>query len=151
MKRSSFVLTVLWLAGIGTAAWAYTENDAARLSADFRRSGGVSSEAPVMIDEKALAEKIEQKRDKKISFTLVDLRLEAEYQEGHIPGAVNLPLKKLRFLAEQTLAKADDIIFYGYSRDDQASVNAVILLRNKGFERVALLTGGIDEWKGKKE
>ena len=103
------------------------------------------------ISQEVLAKKIIQKQERKILFSLVDLRLEGEYQSGHLPGAVNAPLKKLRFLAESMFAKNDEIIFYGYSREDRASVNAMILLGNKGFKHISLLDGGFEEWKGKVE
>ena len=95
--------------------------------------------------------KIREKEEKKASFSLVDLRLESDYGAGRIQGAVNIPLKKLRFLGEKMLGRSEDIYFYGYSSDDRAAVNAVILLVNKGFQHVFLLDGGVKEWKGKLE
>ena len=130
---------------------AYTQNDAQHLTRDIRRSGGFQASEVIFISQDKLAEKIVRKSQKKLSFELVDLRLEVDYQGGHIPGALNIPLKTLRFLAEQMLAKSDDVVFYGYCRNDAASVNAVVLLVNKGFERVSLLEGGIEEWKGLRE
>jgi len=52
----------------------------------------------------ALTKMLEERRRQEISFYLVDLRLEADYQKGHIPGAINIPSQKLRFLAEKFLA-----------------------------------------------
>ena len=131
---------------------AYTQNDAAGLTTDAGRvSSGFSAAGLVVVDRDTVARKIEEKREKRISFALVDLRLETEFKEGHLPGAVNVPFKKLRFLAERMFGKSDEIIFYGYSRNDAAGVDAVILLENKGFGHVSLMTGGMQEWKGPKE
>ncbi len=137
--------------GIPAMLAAYTENDAERLSVAQKPLTGFQASGLAFIEPKILAERIEQKRRNEISFQLVDLRLEADYRLGRLPGAVNMPLKKLPFMAEQALDKKETIVFYGYSRNDQASVNAVILLANKGFENVWLLDGGIAEWQGKIE
>jgi len=147
--KAVFCVSVLCIVWTPFSA-AYTENDAARLTADARRT-----EAPplayVKISEDALADKLEERHLLKIVFALVDLRTEGDYAAGHIPGAVNIPLAKLRFTGEAMFSKEEDVIFYGYSRDDLAAVDAVILFVNKGFRHVALVEGGIAEWKGKTE
>ena len=107
--------------------------------------------ALVWVSPETVAEKIEARREKKIDFKLVDLRLEADYGKMHLPGAVNIPISKLRFLAEARFLKSDEIIFYGYSRQDPAVVNAAVLLGNKGFQHISLMEGGVEEWKGKRE
>lgn len=104
--------------------------------------------ASSMIDAPTLEQKLRDRLEKKTHFSLVDLRNEADYQKGHILGAQNVPLKKLRFVAEKMFGPTEEIIFYGHSRNDNASTNALILLGQKGFENVRLLEGGIQEWKG---
>ncbi len=155
MGNRVFGLGFIFVLFIGIAAGvcgAYTENDAVRLSADAKSSvTGFRTEQLVYIDQEMLSAKIRLKKDNRISFQLVDLRLEVEYRRGHIPGAINMPVRKLSFLAEQMLAKTDDIVLYGYSEDDRASVNAVILLINKGFCHISFLQGGIEKWKGEME
>jgi predicted sulfurtransferase len=37
--------------------------------------------------------------DERINFVLVDTRSEAEYAEGHIKGAINVPPEKLQFIS----------------------------------------------------
>ena len=103
------------------------------------------------MDRETLARKIQEKKEKKASFQLVDLRNEVDYQKGHLPGAVNIPLKKLSFVAEKMFDKGEEIVFYGYSRNDNAGMNAPILMQNKGFTSVKLLEGGMQEWKGEIE
>ncbi len=141
-----FIFIVLGSSG---NAQGYTENDAQGLNAAFRGVSGSSEKGSIVfIDDKVLAQKIKDKAQKQISFNLVDLRLETDYGLAHIPGAVNIPLKKLKFVAEQVFDKSEEIIFYGYSEDDKAAVNSVIFLANKGFKNICLLQGGIKQWKG---
>ena len=117
----------------------------------FFGSLGFTSADLVFVSPAQLEVKLREKEEKKASFKLVDLRLEADYAKGHIQGAVNIPLKKLRFAGESVLSRSEDTFFYGYSSDDRAAVNAVILLVNKGFQHVFLLDGGVKGWKGKLE
>ena len=133
-------------------ALAYTQNDAAGLTENTQRSaGGFASAGLVIVDPETVARKVLEKQENKTSFQLVDLRLEAEFNKGHLPGALNVPYKKLGFLAEKMFDLKEDIILYGYSENDAVGVDAVIRLENKGFRRVSLMAGGIKEWKGKKE
>ena len=94
-----------------------------------------------------LVEKLLLRKEGEIVFHLVDLRIEADFGAGHIPGAVNLPFKKLPFLAETTFAKTDDLVLYGHSSADKAGVNAAILLMHKGFGKITFFEGGYEEWK----
>lgn len=116
------------------------------VDADHQR-GRFTPDQLVMIDAETVAHMIEEKQLKKREFQLVDLRLEVDFEKGSIPGALNIPLKKLSFMADQVLKPSDEIICYGYSKDDKASVNAVILLINKGYQKVFLLEGGFKDWK----
>lgn len=109
----------------------------------------------VYISQEALQKKIDEKVEKKSNFRLIDLRIKADYDKGHIPGAENAPLrykkKKNKFLIEKKITPSEEVILYRYSRNDPAAVNAAIILANRGFARVLFLEGGIEEWKGKKE
>ena len=79
---------------------------------------------------------------------LVDTRNETDYQKGHLPGAMNIPLGKMRFEAERLLDKEQDVVCYGYSRNDPASVNAVIFLANRNYQHVLFFEEGAMGWKG---
>ena len=113
-----------------------------------RSHAAFTADRLVWIQPADLAHKIEEKRAKRYFFNLVDLRLEVDFLKGGIPGAVNIPLVKLRFVAEREFDKSEDLVLYGYSRDDRASVNAVVLLVNKGYGHVMLLEGGWEAWHG---
>ncbi len=115
------------------------------------RSDSFEPSKMIWIGQEELARRIKDKKQNKDAFELVDLRLETDYQKGHIPGAQNVPIQKMRFELESRFEKQDEIIFYGYSREDLASANAVIMMVNKGFAKVALLDGGYKDWKGEIE
>lgn len=45
---------------------------------------------------------------------LVEVLPPAEYEEEHLPGAINLPLKELSWQAARRLARARPVIVYCY-------------------------------------
>lgn len=99
------------------------------------------------ITHRGIAKKLRDRLDNKADFFLVDLRKEVDFAQGSIEGSINVPIQKLSFLAEKMFQKTDDIVFYRYSNNDQAAINAVILLKNKGFGRVSFYEAGYDGWK----
>ncbi|NMG06149.1 rhodanese-like domain-containing protein [Brasilonema sp. UFV-L1] len=79
------------------------------------------------------------------AFTIVDVRTRQSYNQGHISGAIPLPVDELVKRATTTLAKERDIYIYGDS--DEQSASAAKTLRDAGFSRVSELTGGFSAWK----
>ena len=70
---------------------------------------------------------------------LLDVREEYEYQDGHIKGAVNLPLREI-LSQKDSLPKDKDI--YVYCRSGHRSADAVNFLKSLGFEKVHNVEGG---------
>ena len=70
---------------------------------------------------------------------LLDVREEYEYQDGHIKGAINLPLREI-LEKKDTLPKDKDI--YVYCRSGHRSADAVNFLKSLGFEKVHNIDGG---------
>ena len=81
--------------------------------------------------------------DKFSGAVIVDVRDEACYDDGHIPGAINIPLKELGYKL-YTLDKTKDIIVY-CTTGRKSNVARQILL-NAGFKDVYTLEGGIEAW-----
>ena len=77
--------------------------------------------------------------------TALDVRPEDEFDVGHIPGAVNIPLAQLeRRLAE--LPAGVEVVAYCRGPWCVLSFEAVALLRQSGY-RVRRLEDGYPEWK----
>jgi rhodanese-related sulfurtransferase len=80
----------------------------------------------------------------------VDAREADFFKAGHIPGAVNLPVKDfdrlLPKLKEQLLA-APRVITYCDGASCEMSVDLTEKLLFAGLEHVEIFTGGIQQWK----
>ncbi|MCG3175494.1 MAG: hypothetical protein MOGMAGMI_00423 [Candidatus Omnitrophica bacterium] len=80
------------------------------------------------------------------ALQLVDLRIEADFAKGALPGAVNIPLKKMSFKAEAALNRTDPIVLYGYGSRDRSSINAAVLLAQKGYSNMSFYDDGYPGW-----
>jgi ArsR family transcriptional regulator len=84
-------------------------------------------------------------RMKKGGVQVLDVRPEDEFALAHLPGAINIPLEKLkRKLA--ALDSAKEIIAYCRGPWCVLSFEAAALLRAKGY-RVRRLEDGLPEWR----
>ena len=69
---------------------------------------------------------------------IVDVREKYEYEQGHIKGALNIPLSEFRNRISEI---PKDRPVYLHCRTGQRSYNAVMALRNLGYENVHNITG----------
>jgi ArsR family transcriptional regulator len=72
--------------------------------------------------------------------TVLDVRPADEYNAGHIPGALSIPLKELK-LHLSDLPRDQEIVAYCRGPYCVLSVQAVEMLRAKGFQAVRLEEG----------
>ncbi len=74
--------------------------------------------------------------------TIIDVRGPAEYDEWHLPEAINVPLQELRERASEVAAAANGGPVRVYCRVGFRSYLAYRLLRQYGLEQVSTLAGG---------
>ena len=79
-------------------------------------------------------------------YILLDVRTEEEYDEGHIPGAVNLPNEDIGTDEPELLPDKEQVILV-YCRSGRRSKEAAGKLAALGYTRV-LEFGGIMTWTG---
>jgi len=75
--------------------------------------------------------------------TVLDVRPVEEYRAGHIPGALSMPVEELKLRIKQ-LPKNKEIIAYCRGPYCMMAVEAVELLRKKGFKAQRLEQGVAD-------
>lgn len=88
-----------------------------------------------------LADLMAKKPDR---FFLVDVRTAAEYQEGHIPGSININHTDI-LLTPPTTDKDATIVLY--CRTGNRSAQSLRALERAGYTKV-INFGGIGNWRG---
>ena len=79
------------------------------------------------------------------SITLLDVRPEDEFALGHVPGAVNIPVREIKARLKE-LDPGLEIVAYCRSHYCVFSYEAVAALRARGF-RARRLQDGFPEWR----
>lgn len=79
-------------------------------------------------------------------YVLLDVRTREEYNEGHIPGAICIPLEELPERAAGELKDKEQMI-YVYCRSGNRSKKAAKELCGMGYTNITEI-GGIIDWTG---
>jgi rhodanese-related sulfurtransferase len=77
--------------------------------------------------------------------TVIDVRPREEYEAGHIPGAVSVPVDELQQRL-RTLPRSREVIAYCRGPYCVYSLDAVTLLRRKGY-RARRAEEGLPDWR----
>ena len=103
------------------------------------------------------ADRLETLLDQGRAFTLADVREPEEYREGHLAGAVNLPVQQILKITEQSGFFEDPEKFLGISRKRPVIVycshggrgmQAARLLSGAGYQAVNVY-GGLSCYRGR--
>lgn len=78
------------------------------------------------------------------SVTLIDVRPPEEFEAGHIPGAISVPVERLA--RRPALPKNQEVIAYCRGRYCVYAVEAVESLRKRGY-RARRFEGGLPGWR----
>ncbi|MBU1040582.1 MAG: sulfurtransferase [Proteobacteria bacterium] len=92
------------------------------------------AEAKIVLDSARLGQR-----------TLLDVRQDFEYAEGHLPGATLIPLPELADRASELDPALPAVV---YCRSGMRSLAAANLLSGLGFQDVVSMQGGIMAWEG---
>ena len=92
------------------------------------------------------AEELKKRLDSRQKPVVVEVLGKEEFEKGHIPGAINIPVDELQERAEKELARNSEIVVYCSSFSCHASGNAAHLLRHMGYENVKEFSGGKRAW-----
>ena len=103
------------------------------------------------------ADRLETLLDQGRAFTLADVREPEEYREGHLAGAVNLPVQQILKITEQSGFFEDPEKFLGISRKRPVIVycshggrgmQAARLLSGAGYQAINVY-GGLSCYRGR--
>jgi len=77
---------------------------------------------------------------------ILDIRDQASYNAGHIPGALLVPLQQVEAAADQLRDRASKLVTYCSCPAEESSMSAALKLRAQGLTNVYVLVGGYNEW-----
>lgn len=107
------------------------------------------SPAPVIFKRISSAKALKRRLNwGKPDLTIIDVRDRRSFNEERITGAVLIDVDRLIQQVDQMLEVNRDIYLYGASEED--AINAAARLDRAGFQRVAILEGGLTAWKAVK-
>ncbi len=101
------------------------------------------------VDYRQLKEWIAAATDKR-PLALVDTRNRAQYEAGHLPGAINIPLGELH-VSDSRFRNADKIVCYHESFTGLYADLAAKKLIAGGIYNVFSYGGGYMDWKKREE
>lgn len=82
-------------------------------------------------------------------LVVLDVREPAEFDMGHLPGAINVPRGVLEFRVGAHPSLSDpSAAMLVYCKNGGRSTLAVHTLKLMGFDQVKMLVGGFDGWSG---
>lgn len=79
---------------------------------------------------------------------ILDVRTEDEFNQGHIPNALNLDIYKGQGFIYKLEELDKDKHYYVYCRSGARSQQACSIMNQLGFTDAYNLAGGIMEWEG---
>ncbi len=77
-------------------------------------------------------------------IAFVDVREDALFSAGHIPGAMSMPLSTVGVRVSEL---AWDQVVVAYCEDGKKSAQAVAFFRERGMEDTFALNGGLGAWR----
>ncbi len=133
-RLSDLSVARLWLALCATAGARLPEVSEVdrQLAAESTRQGMVPRD-----------EVLQLLRDETI--LVIDVRPTAEYEYGHVPGAISIPAERLTEHLDG-LPRGRRIVAYCRGKYCMSADEAVAVLRDRGFDAVRL-DGGLPEWR----
>jgi rhodanese-related sulfurtransferase len=126
-KRSALIIFAV-VAVVAIAAGLYTPKLLNRNNDDYR-------DVSVMV----ALELIDENPD----LVIVDVRTVTEFDDGHIDGAINIPVEEIGDKLDE-LDKDDELLVY--CRTGNRSGRAVGILKDAGYTRIYHMHEGISVW-----
>ena len=76
---------------------------------------------------------------------IIDPRSEMEFRKGHVPGAINAPVRKILFNSANIPVEKDREIVIGCMHGQRAIIGKW-LMKRRGYSNIVYLDGWIEGW-----
>ena len=134
-------LSILIIIGLLIIISACTASRSTVKTTEPEGTGTVAQAAIVTVDADRFHDLIETSAD----AVLLDVRTPEEFQQGHIPGALLIPVQELETRIEELAAFRDKELLV-YCRSGNRSLTAAKMLEQAGFTMIYNLGGGINSY-----
>ena len=131
VSRRTSIMVIAVVAILAVVAGVYTPKIMNWGESDEGNYGDVSIQEAI--------ELMEQKSD----LVILDVRTVAEFEDGHIEGAINVPVDELATRLDE-LSKDDELLVY--CRTGNRSGSAVSILSDAGYTKIYHMHEGISVW-----
>ena len=74
---------------------------------------------------------------------VLDIRQDAEFRAGHVPGALHIELGELPTAVDRLAGDVPTVVMCGHG---ERAMGAASVLTRHGFTQVSVLTGGPEDW-----
>jgi 3-mercaptopyruvate sulfurtransferase SseA len=109
-----------------------------------------SAAAQVSNADLAAVPRITQAEFKKLhaakQILAIDVRDPHAFENGHIPGALNVSFVDVEIMANRLLKEPKPIVAYCACKDEMTAARVAIQLMRVGVKNLRVLTGGWDGW-----
>ncbi|OLN24086.1 hypothetical protein BTO30_01335 [Domibacillus antri] len=122
-----------------------TETEGDVLRHFLRKDGANAAAEPAVIPEISL-ENFKEKVENGENLTILDVRELDEYEEGHINGAIHIPLGEVEQRSGEL--KKDELI-YVICHSGRRSELAAQTMAKQGFKHLINVVPGMRDWTGK--
>ncbi len=143
-SRLTLIMTLLILATVALAGCGGSSAPAAVAAAP----AAPAAQAQAQLEALTLPVDINAAKTNEIrgrdDVVIVDVREDWEYAEGHVPGAVLIPLGELSARLDE-IPKDKTVV--AVCRSGNRSNQATSFLRGQGFDNVHNMTGGMNDWQ----
>lgn len=96
--------------------------------------------------DKILVQDLERLLEEDGTITLIDARTPEEFAEGHVPGAINIPIPDLAEFARSRDNTSDSLIVTMCGSAGRGE-KAAAILDTQGVSGVQVLEGGLKAWR----
>ncbi|GEM_PF-1103583 len=147
-KQISIIVLSLMLAtqGCNNASQSSANTNAATSPSTTTPKASPSSQQAgdiISINAKEFHQLIEEQAEE---IPVIDVRTPEEYQQGHLPHAVNINIYDERFKEKVLKTVGERPAVMVYCRSGRRSLKAAEVLKEMGYQKIYNLRGGILEW-----
>lgn len=103
----------------------------------------LSNENPIFEYGDVTVEQAKQLIEENSRLVILDVRTVSEYDDGHIEGALNIPVQEIEGRLDE-LSKNDEILVY--CRTGNRSFTAIEIMNADGFTKIYHMNRGITAW-----